>query len=157
MNDNLSFGFFDASILELLDRSPQFVESHDAVITCIDSGENTASSIANIVSPDSLVTLGKFAVLPGEVILRHKAQIFTGFDELYVFSREGWREIEPSVWKTHFTSDTTELRDSIPNDLRQAFIASRAIRYASDGCGLNVIATDPNELAVLRTILALQR
>lgn len=149
------FGFFDSDISELVEQFPWFVEKYDCVITCLDSGRRTYETLVRL-SPAPLEHVGPYAVLPGEVLVELRQTIFSGFDEFYVFKRNLWRETHPDLWKDQFTSDRIFLKHDIPATLLGAFVRSGACRYASDGTGLNVIVTDPEEFQGLSRLRPLE-
>jgi len=153
MSQDLAFDFFDASINELLQKCPAFVSGYDCLVTCMDSTAETAGALRRLFPMLGVTTLGSFAVVSGDFALQHREQLFTGFDEFYTFSPGAWRGQNVELWKKHFTSDWVELRTSMPDGLRRAFIDSGALTYASDGCGLNVIVRDGPLLDNLRIIM----
>jgi hypothetical protein len=153
MSQDLAFGFFDAGINELLRKYPAFVSGYDCLLTCMDSTAETAGALRRLFPTLSVMTIGSFAVVSGDFALQHREQLFTGFDEFYTFSPGALRGQSVELWKKHFTSDWVELRTSLPDGLRRAFVDSGALTYASDGCGLNVILRDSAVLKKLRLIM----
>ena len=153
MSQNLAFGFFDAGINELLRKYPAFVSGYDCLLTCMDSTSETAGALRRLFPTLDVIALGSFAVVSGDFVLQHRERLFTGFDEFYAFQPGGWRGQDVELWKKHFTSDWVELRTSVPDELRRAFIDSAALTYASDGCGLNVIVRDDPLLKNLSLIM----
>lgn len=96
---------------------------------------------------------GHLALISGDALLSSSRDIFFGFDEFYVLDNAAYATINSTLPKTYNTSDRTELRTTIPDDLHEAFSALGAVRYASDGCGLNVISTRQQELAAITALL----
>jgi len=153
----MTFGFLDSDINALLDACPWFVADADCLLTCIDSGVDTAEMIRYSLALKEVEQLGRFAVLTGEFVLANRGNLFTWFDEFYVFNRDAWRGLTESRWERHYTSDTTRLVEAIPEGLRSVYEWSGALRYASDGDGLNVIATTPLEMARIARALAVSK
>ena len=75
-----------------------------------------------------------------EVLNEHPIGFFDGFDEIYVVEPAAWRNIDPSVWKEHWTSEPIHVDKGLPDSLLNMLWVSGAVRYASDGDGLNVVS-----------------
>ena len=152
--DDLHFGFFDSDIDTLLSRLSSFAEHRDVVITCIDSGTATRAIVEHELPNIEQCALGHFAVLLGEDVIQHRKRLFTGFDEIFVFRRYEWQRVRSDLFDQHFTSDTTELVSAVPESLRSMFVASGALAYASDGCGLNALTADRCALDRIRAVFS---
>lgn len=142
----VSFGYFDSDVPSLLARLPMFVEDCDCLITCLDSGMNTAKELQSVLP--ELPHLGPYAVMAGELALSHSS-LFSGFDEIYVFKREAWVTASSALFRNHYTTDAVQFNQGVPGELLAAFVGSGALHYASDGIGLNVMTRD---LAVFRCV-----
>ncbi len=133
-----AFAFFDSGIRNLLEARPDFVSGSDCLITMLDSGDDTWSRLRASIKPKDMQQCGPFALLSGEATLEHRHRLFDGFDEFYVFAPGSWRHLDPNLFSEHYTSDRTGANASILNAMRLAFVQSGALRYASDGVGLNI-------------------
>lgn len=133
-------GYFDSSISELLERCPWFVQNCCCLVTCLDSSTETLAPLSSVLAED-VTTVGAFAAIDGSILVEHHA-VLSGFDEVYVFGGGKIDTVHPDMFPEHFTSDVLELGGaSIPDALLRSMTMSGAKRYASDGVGLNVIAT----------------
>jgi hypothetical protein len=146
MNTKVAFGFFDSRIEALLERCPWFVRRCSCLITCLDSGRNTADALARCLPKPDVRSIGQFGLITGETAINMRETIFAGFDEMYVFEGNFDLAIGPTIWKHQYTTDRIFLRDAVPAELLAAFQASGAVRYASDGSGLNVLARQVKDL-----------
>ena len=149
--DRLAFGFFDADVRALLEQCAWFVERCWCVLTCLDSGMDTAR--IPMLHEIGASAIGRFAVVPGALAIEKRQQLFSGFDEFFVFEDERWRSLDASVWPVQRTSERVELRSALPNELRTTFESWGAVRYASDGVGLNVVSRTPEDLKLLASAL----
>jgi len=90
---------------------------------------------------------GNFIVLPGELLISKRYVLLTGFDEVFYFNGSArpstLSPFDVFLWEAHFTSDRFQFHDELPPLLRKIFETSHAVRYSSDGCGLNVICETP--------------
>ena len=146
MNTEVALGFFDGGIEALLERCPWFVRRCSCLITCLDSGRNTADALACCLPKSDVRSIGQFGLITGETAINMRETIFAGFDEMYVFEGNFDLAIHPTIWKHQYTSDRIFLRDAVPAELLATFQASGAVRYASDGSGLNVLARQGEDL-----------
>jgi hypothetical protein len=84
----------------------------------------------------------------GEIrLLASVDAMFAGFDEMYVLPRNYWNAVSRDVFSQCYTSERIHVDEHLPDGLRNAFLSSNALRYASDGDGLNVVTRDPNDLS----------
>ena len=97
--------------------------------------------------------LGKFGMISGNV-LGKGPRIFFGFDEAFIVREGSYRNLDVSLFTSHYTSDILDLRESaIPDNLRLLLAVPGVEQYASDGLGLNVITKRSATIARIRSEL----
>lgn len=139
-------GFLWSDLNSLLDRFPWFVSGLDCLFTSIDSGPSTADILRHDLPFEIIRTLGSLGIISGDLLLSNRDLLLTGFDELYVLRPDTWRNLDGSLWSRRYTTDVLHLTATIPDRLASMLTASKALRYASDGDGLNVIVSSQGEL-----------
>ena len=149
------FAYLDADISTLLERAPWFADDLDCMITCVDSSRDVAKVLEGVLNERRARVHGRFMVLAGSDLVTSHSHVLVGFDEVYLFPRDVWRRTEPSIWQRTFTSEQCQFQRGVPSELLRIMKASGALRYASDGCGLNVAAESSNVLQNLRHSLGL--
>ncbi len=135
-----SFTFVDSDISELLRSFPEFADAMDCLITCVDSSMKVRESLAFYLKDYPALTHGPFVVLEAATILALQDRLFPGFGEIYYFRRGDWKSSDPGLWEKTFTSERVHFSESVPQELRDIMKFSHAVRYSSDGCGLNIAA-----------------
>lgn len=137
-----AFGYReDLSISCLIEEVPAFFDGVSLLLTCVDSSNKVVKNL----DPNYLLNQGvsHYAHLGSVLIKAEFADAFknnydfSGFDELYLLS-ENSNLLEYAITE-HFTSDGYEFGDEIPKDFLKIFNELGAIRYLSDGCGLNYV------------------
>jgi hypothetical protein len=139
--------FVDASIAELLDAEPAFVDGFDCIVTCLDSGRDTYRVAVNILGATRVRRLGRYAVVDGRDAVAFRDALFNGFDELFVFPRDAWSMTDASAFAESFTSERCSLAEEIPAALLAIFELTKACKYVSDGVGLNIAIRGESEEA----------
>lgn len=137
-SSDYAHAYIDADINGLLEARPDFVSGCDCVITMLDSGKETWRHLRGSINPAGMRQCGAFAVLSGDLTLEKRQELFSGFDECYVFAPGSWRDLNPNLFSEHYTSERTDANESILSAMRLTFVESGALRYASDGVGLNI-------------------
>lgn len=151
LKDGEIFAAYKGSDLPtLLSVCPWFVQGHDCVVTSIDSDTSTLYGAKKALDPRLVRNIGSFAVIRGDDLIPHIGELFTGFDELYVLRSDSWHGLDPSIWSEKYTSEHVQLDAQIPDKLIAIFESAGALRYASDGCGLNVLVRDIDEMTRIR-------
>lgn len=97
--------------------------------------------------------VGKKLVLQGRALLPFADSLLDGFAEIYVVESGSWSHLEPSIWREHWTTERAHADQPLPDDLVRALVESRAIGYASDGDGLNVVCRKAGDLERVRESL----
>lgn len=151
------FGFADISISELAEHYFTFFDSFSLLVTCLDSQPDVAS-LDKWISHLKNINL-EFSVLPDGVWLPAASVpsllldrfTFRGFDEAYLLRKE---PRFPLGDKQVFTTDRCKLDKSIPERLLGSFHNLEAIRYVSDGSGMNFMC---ESLAVVEHIREIER
>lgn len=131
------------SVRDALLQVRDFVsESSVAVVRSIDSA----------CSRDGLSRALTFHRVPYDVVLGNiqlsmenlwravDAEVFTGFDEVWIFSGEF-----PAADLTRMppvTSDGTDFTDGIPEEVARTFESGHCFLVVGDGCGLNYATSD---------------
>lgn len=135
-----SFTFIDSDIPELLRSFPEFADGMDCLVTCVDSSMNVRESLAFDLKGYRTLTHGPFVVLEATTILALQDRLFPGFDEIYYFQTGDWQSSDPGLWERTFTSEQAQFSEDVPQELRDIMKLSHAVRYSSDGYGLNIAA-----------------
>ncbi len=135
-----AFGYRkDLSIPSILEEVPAFFDGVSLLLTCVDSSNKVVAHL----DPEYLLSKGiTYSAHLGSMLINAEfAEAFknnydfSGFDELYLLS-ENSNLLKYAITE-HFTSDGYEFGNEIPNDFLKIFNEMGAIRYLSDGCGLN--------------------
>lgn len=133
-------GFTDSSISHVHENLPEYFEDLFLLISCLDSGKDfvTSSKFLSILTSNSLeceILSNCLLISPcnTEQLFRI-GKIFTHFDEIYLFKKKPTDilRIEQS-----FTTDGYNFGSNVPNEFIDIFKKVGAVRYLSDGCGLN--------------------
>lgn len=154
MNESIQYRFLDSSIGELLERDSSILWGLDCIVTRLDSGGHTYRVLSDILGKHEVKLLGDYGVVRGDVLTRDSKVIFFGFDELYAVEKNAWKQIDPIVFSTSFTSERARFETGIPNAFVNAFKAARAVEYMSDGVGMNIATASIAEMK--RIIAALE-
>lgn len=137
-----AFGYRkDLSIPNILEEVPAFFNGVSLLLTCIDSSNEVIAHL----DPEYLLSKGitHSAHLGSMLINVEFAEAFKNnfgfcsFDELYLLP-ENSNLLKYAITE-HFTSETYELGAEIPENFLKIFNEMGAIRYLSDGCGLNYV------------------
>src|ERR1700722_13171226 len=98
-----SYYFANRTLRELVLVCPWFIADHDCIITCLDSNPDTTGPVATALSmsPGS-GRVGMKQVVDGGALLAFAAELFDGFDELYVVVQGSWRNLDSSIWRGHW-------------------------------------------------------
>jgi hypothetical protein len=150
----LLFEFFDTDIAGLLARFPEFAEGMDCRVTCVDSSMDVRDDVRDQIQGLAHDDFGRFIVLAGRDLLGCAPALFSGFDEVYFFTDDKWRLADPFRWSEQFTSDRANFGVSVPEYLRSLLEWSGAVRYLSDGCGLNIACETKEILAAVDSALS---
>ncbi len=138
--------FPNRTIAALLKSCPWFIRDLDCVLTCFDSNPETVGYVHGPLFLRDSWQLGPFAVIRGNRLLEVAEFFFCGFDEFYVVRPETWHALAPSIWSEKWTSERFHANLGVPQQVKEAFSNSMALRYASDGDGLNVLSKNPEEI-----------
>lgn len=134
--------FIDFDIASLLTVYPEFASSYCCLITCLDSSSDVVGAFSSSYKHVNFESFGTFVLISGEDLVAHR-NVFNGFDEVYYFEKTVWAQklstLKSTLWCEHFTSDNVDVTKNIPSTLSNILIKSEAIRFTSDGCGLNLI------------------
>lgn len=143
---HVCFAFLDASIDDVIVAFPELFRSRDCLITCRDSNpapwwEGTFDGRGRRV--------GAFILVEGDLLSGlDYLDYFDGFDELSLYDAGTADDRLAGIWNDSFTSDGTRFSPPPPAFV-DAFAASGARLYLSDGCGLNVATTDEDVISML--------
>jgi hypothetical protein len=143
------FGFCESSIGFVWQNFPQFFEGFGVTVTCIDSTEKVSSSptIKNRIAQGwNLSGVGADALwVPANELPKFLEDegMLCGFDECYL-SRNKPGDV--SVEEGHSTTDGFNFATRVPDNFLRKFESLKAVRYLSDGLGLNFV-TESLEVA----------
>jgi hypothetical protein len=135
------FGFYDASVFGLLVEFPEFIRGFDCLLTCSDSSSETIRLKPVIAQPEKRIELGSKLGLSGDDLLNH-LRIFDGFDSFIVLKKGALQQLSIVEDIGCFTSERLQFFSAIPPDLRIILDKYSAVRFCSDGVGLNVALED---------------
>ncbi len=154
--DSIYFDYFpDWTLAALIRECPWFVTGYDCILTCLDSNPRTGLwPDGPILNHGNSSRFGPYLVAPGELIAEFASQLFSGFDEVFIVERESWRNLQPTIWREHWTTERAHADGPLPEDLVRTLTESSAVRYAADGDGLNVACGSAEEIARVRTAIA---
>jgi hypothetical protein len=151
----MSFLSVDASIPELLAAEPTFLQGLECVLTTLDSSRETYGIASRLLGQESVRRLGDFAVISGDLAVASRESLFVGFDELFAFSTNSWRELDSNVFCESFTSERASFVNDMPKAFVRMFEISNARKYLSDGIGLNIATRgDLEEAKALSNLFA---
>lgn len=134
------FGFADLTITEVGKLCPEFFSDMALLVTCVDSTHAVSSLdrwFMALKEQDYVFEVIGRAVWisrenAGGVVRDGKT--FFGFDEMYLIQAKVYeRDLKGSV----FTTDGFNFGEELPPDFVNQFRCLPAVRYLSDGCGLN--------------------
>jgi len=151
----VAFDYVDASIGDALTAAPALFSERVCLITCLDSDPVTLPILVRAFGSRAVRPFGPFGVVPGEEI--KGADLFYGFDELYLFDPPGPERYDASIWNDRFTTERVKFSSALPLAFRELFITSQAIAYFSDGAGLNIAAANRRALRDLERALLLRQ
>lgn len=134
------FGFIDISISILAQHFPEFFNQLSMLITCIDSNPQVTKLEKWINYIDSkkwnTKVVGSSVWIPSQYVseILSDVQTFHGFDEVYLL-----RDFPKVNFSTEhsYTTDGFNFAKSVPAEFLRRFHNLSAIRYLSDGCGMN--------------------
>lgn len=146
--DGYYCGLVDAKISDVYDHLPGFFHSFDLLVTRLDSSVSLkdirkwVEYIAH--SGWQYQILGDAVWISSNYVDRvfHEQKTFFGFDEVYLL-RGVPKNTPPGE---HFTSDGYDFSKEVPARFIECMTHVGAVRYLSDGCGLN-FACESQELA----------
>lgn len=140
--------YFDCDVRDLLDICPWFVAEHVCVITAIDSNPEVFKT--DMAELGGASEYGRAVAVPGTRLLAD-TDMFSGFDEIFVVQSE---LASPSaIGDGIYTSELVKVSNEIPEELARQFLALKAIRFASDGDGLNLISIYEADIAKVSAAL----
>ena len=142
--------FKDESIPHFLRECPWFAENKDCLLSVLDSRLGPIRETST--PPEWSIVHGPFLVVEGRRLLEN-LDIFSGFDEVYFFKSDSWRSVDPSLWTDHWTSEHCHLNRQLPPLLESILERSGAAAYLSDGDGLNLITSHPQEFQRAKSLL----
>lgn len=134
--DGIQVGIADLAIGELAALVPQFFSLQWAVVTLLDStpaskgiGQSVLEEFPSICLLENSLLVSKDDILT----LTRNDRLFTHFDELYLCKTKP----QPTFIGKYFTTDRADFGKYLPDEFVTIFHSLGAVRYASDGCGLN--------------------
>ncbi len=134
-------GFIEgATISDVYVEFPEFFDSLHLLIARLDSSQshNDLSQWLAYVKEN----FENYVILTNTVWVDQKSvgnlfrdgKTFVHFDEIYLLNNSPVKDL--SVCE-HFTSDSSDFSKKVPSAFLEEFKRAGAIRYLSDGCGLN--------------------
>ena len=136
-------GLVPGHVPDALLRVREFVpESSVAVVRCIDSGwsqENLSRALSFHRVPYDIVQ-GNIRLSMENLWKTVDEEVFPGFDEVWICSGEF-----PVPNLTHMppaTSDGTDFRDGLPEEVEGMIESGLCLLVLGDGCGLNYATSD---------------
>jgi hypothetical protein len=143
MNSNslpqdLVAGFVPLSIADIVRYMPNFFKGLAMLITVIDSGPASSLNLENFRGRGLELKPYGTAVLvqePDVEVLLKDGWPFDGFDEVFLLKPPV--NFHVSDFSEHFTTDARDFSQDVPVQFLDMFQALNAVRYLSDGCGLN--------------------
>lgn len=130
-------GIADLTIAELAAQRPEVFSASWIVLTMLDSSPVSGFQNAILKSSPETRVVGDALVVRGHDILAliQREDIFQHFDEMYLC---GAVPASADI-HTHFTSERANFAKHVPQEFLTLFQSLRAVRYFSDGCGLNFV------------------
>jgi len=135
-------GFVDLRIADIAEPCPEFFEGFALLITCLDSSPDVVTLSRWVTYLKSKewrpLPIGRAVFIPAENTggLLEDRQTFFGFDEVYLLKEELPREL-PHPTDRAYTTDGFDFGESVPDAFWRYFANVGAVRYVSDGVGLN--------------------
>jgi len=137
---NHYFGFVDLSLSLMSARFPEFFEHLSMLVTCLDSNPQLSSQEGWLrylrLRGVEFQLLGRAVWIDSNNVLRllGNDNPFDGFDEIYLMERLPKQSAVP---EKIYTSERCNFGGHIPTDFLGSFLEMGAVRYISDGCGMN--------------------
>jgi hypothetical protein len=144
IRDGVAYGNVPLSIFDIVEHLPEYFADLGTLMTCVDSSTNVVS----IASGSSHEMWNGFEAHGNAIWLPPSAVAWQiqngwscdGFEEIYLLPRP---ESTLSISDEKFTSEGDNFAESIPNAFLERFRTVKAVRFLSDGCGLN-FACEPH-------------
>jgi hypothetical protein len=136
--DGLAIGNVPLSIFDIVEHVPEYFDDFGMLITCMDSGTDVAAGAdCNSVLFEGAEKHGNAVFVPVQTVAKHISDgwSFDGFEEIYLL-----RVPEPDLkiyGDEHFTSECFDFSKSVPDSFLERFRYIKAVRFLSDGVGLN--------------------
>jgi hypothetical protein len=134
------FGHLEGSISSLAEKVPEFFSNFSILITCLDSTLDiqTLTKWIDYVKKKecNFEMIGRSMWVPPSFVpeIFQDNRTFFGFDELYLLKHFPKKEI---IIENTFTTDGYDFSSTIPSDFFHYFQDLEAVRYLSDGLGIN--------------------
>ena len=139
MIDSNYCGWADLKLPNVYELFPEFFQGFSMLITCLDSSpgidwsggidlENHKKWGTELINKMLYVTEPKFKDIFED------RNTFNGFDEIFLFREKPF--LTPNKY---FTTDVANFGNQVPEEFLSYFKTSGAIRYLSDGLGLNFV------------------
>lgn len=136
------YGFVDLTINEVFKYYPEFFKSLDILITCLDSSPHLPdlTKWMNYLKQTGwhYKMVGDKMWIPSVHVsdVFKQGKTFYHFDEAYLVRGIPGQETLPT---RHYTTDGYDFSEEIPSDFIETFLRLGAVRYLSDGSGLNFV------------------
>ena len=134
------FGHIEGSISSLVEKVPDLYANFSMLITCLDSTSDlpTLNKWIEYIKKKNcnFEIVGKSIWIPPFIVpeIFEDNRTFFGFDEFYLLNHSPKKEI---IIDNVFTTDSYDFNSTIPDQFLKYFQELGAVRYLSDGIGIN--------------------
>jgi hypothetical protein len=138
MSEQMVGGYVNGWIADVYANVPAFFQNINLLITVQDSStktDNISESFALKYRTDIAIVNGHQFLAARAVPEFLEASGFVGFDEMYFIPT--FYPLPKYETNKVFTTDRCNFNDSIPQSFLSIFKNCGAVRFLSDGCGLN--------------------
>jgi hypothetical protein len=136
--DGVAYGNVPLSIFDIVEHLPEYFADLGMLITCMDSSTDVLdiASASNHEMWKGFEPHGHAIWLPPSTVAWQLENGWNcdGFEEVYLLSRPA---STLSISDEKFTSEAADFAESVPAEFLERFRTTKAVRFLSDGCGLN--------------------
>lgn len=154
--DGIAYGNVPLSIFDVVNHLPEYFADLGMLMVCKDSSTDVLAiaSGSDHEMWKGFEPHGNAIWLPPATVALQLENGWNcdGFEEIYLLSRPAFTL---SISDDKFTSEAANFAESIPDKFLERFRATKAVRFLSDGCGLNFACESDfaNAIADLDTYL----
>lgn len=136
---NIYYGTIDANIRDVIKNYPEFFHLFNGVITCLDSAPKPGTYYK---LEDNILKDIKYTIANGDIWIEKKSiissldRLMCNYSEIYLLPEKP--DVDIQIGDV-FTAERAQFIEEIPKEFLRVFKELSAIRYLSDGYGLNFV------------------